>query len=398
MGGTPRQFVTRKRPRLDFESLGLDHPATNVAEVCVFGSGYGESIAVHLGLRRWVIVDSLTWFVVDAHRPVAPAYLRSMGVVIETEVKAVVATHWHDDHIRGLKRTVATCTGAKFCLSAALQCQEALAYLGLPEPLNGIPDGIRELRGIIDDMAADRNEQGKPRRSPEPAIAGRELHGDPQPPMATVYALSPSSAAVHESAKEVGQYIATAYMEHGIIPRPEHNHASVAVHVATGAAVALLGADLEVHYDRRLGWAGAESTIPAVCGPASLIKLPHHGSTTSHAPELTPGRKFLAMNPLAILTPFRNGKVTLPEVNEVARLLTVARRLLNASADPRAHHQETPERTARAEALERAGARAGKTRALGFVRARGPIDDPTAEWTVDLFLAAEECVKSSTNP
>ena len=74
-------------------------PCTDEVELTLLGPGYGESVVVHIGQGRWVIVDSC---ITDAREPQALDYLLSIGVDPAAAVTLIVATHWHDDHIRGM--------------------------------------------------------------------------------------------------------------------------------------------------------------------------------------------------------------------------------------------------------------------------------------------------------
>lgn len=71
-------------------------------EVSLFGPGYGECVVLHLGHGEWVIIDSC--ISAAASDPAPIHYLASIGVDPDLEVGLVVATHWHDDHIRGMER------------------------------------------------------------------------------------------------------------------------------------------------------------------------------------------------------------------------------------------------------------------------------------------------------
>ena len=77
-------------------------PGSHEIEVSVFGPGFGESIVVHLGSGRWMIVDSC--LARSTKEPAALDYLQEIGVDVSANVRFVVSTHWHDDHIRGLAK------------------------------------------------------------------------------------------------------------------------------------------------------------------------------------------------------------------------------------------------------------------------------------------------------
>lgn len=96
-------------------------PESHQFEVSLFGPGVGESVVVHLGSNNWIIVDSCK---TAHHQAAALEYLDGLGVDLSNDVKAVVATHWHNDHVRGLDETFTRCSSAKFICSSALLTDE----------------------------------------------------------------------------------------------------------------------------------------------------------------------------------------------------------------------------------------------------------------------------------
>lgn len=109
-------------------SLKTSPPRNNELELSLFGPGVGESAVIHLGNGRWMIVDSCRSGKEGC--PAALEYLERIGVNIEHDVRLIVATHWHDDHIRGLATLVKRATNAEFICSAALRCEEFLMLVG----------------------------------------------------------------------------------------------------------------------------------------------------------------------------------------------------------------------------------------------------------------------------
>ena len=105
-------------------------PQADEIEMTLFGPGYGECVLIHLGNHKWAIVDSC--FNRD-HRPAVLAYLRNLGLNPSEAVSLIVATHWHDDHIRGMGEVVEVCDKAAFCCASALGAEEFLAALAALE-------------------------------------------------------------------------------------------------------------------------------------------------------------------------------------------------------------------------------------------------------------------------
>ncbi len=118
-------------------------PGPGDFEVTVFGPGYGESIVLHVGNGAWIVIDSC----LDPDgRPHALRYLESIGVDPSTTVRLIVATHWHDDHVRGLAQMVETCREAAFCCAAALCRKEFLSLVQAIQGrhLSSVGSGLRD--------------------------------------------------------------------------------------------------------------------------------------------------------------------------------------------------------------------------------------------------------------
>lgn len=99
------------------------------------------------------------------------------------------------------------------------------------------------------------------------------------------------------------------------------NATSVVLWVELGFENVLLGGDLESRDDPSRGWQEICESRTRPPGLAGLFKVPHHGSITGHhEPNYT---KLLASH-LAVLTPFKRGKVSLPTDNDRARICSYA--------------------------------------------------------------------------
>ena len=97
-------------------------PGYNEFEISLFGPGYGEAIAIHFGNGQWVLVDSC--IDPESGNPANLQYLRDLNFNVVDSVKVVVATHWHDDHIRGISSVFCECHNAKFVISGAFRTDE----------------------------------------------------------------------------------------------------------------------------------------------------------------------------------------------------------------------------------------------------------------------------------
>ena len=96
-------------------------PDAHEVEITVLGKGCGESIVVHAGDGAWVVIDS---FCENPTSDPAPlVYLNRIGVDVARDVTAVVLTHLHADHYRGIAKVVRDCEAAWFYLPGVLPQQ-----------------------------------------------------------------------------------------------------------------------------------------------------------------------------------------------------------------------------------------------------------------------------------
>ena len=118
-------------------------------ELSLFGYGYGESILIHIGDKRWVIIDSCINPLTNRSLPLE--YLENIGVNPRKNVKQIILTHWHDDHCRGISEIVEICEEADFYCSAALQCEEFFNVLSAYSTNKSLEyeNGVREINKVF---------------------------------------------------------------------------------------------------------------------------------------------------------------------------------------------------------------------------------------------------------
>jgi hypothetical protein len=348
-------------------------PSATEAEVSLFGPGRGEAVAVHLGHEQWMLVDSC----LDSdNQPATLAYLDRISVSA-SRVVLVVATHWHDDHIRGLAKVVRACPNADFSYSLAMSTKEFTSLVGAHSQraqMDG-SSGVAEFAEIADFL---REHKG---RSPRPALESRRLWSreDPKPP-AAVDALSPGDAAVAKAQKALAELLPKENSTKRAVIAPKPNHASVVLAVTFGKARLLLGADLEETSDPATGWTAVLDRYNSV-GPSSVFKVPHHGSSNADQPRVW--EEVLSERPWALLAPYGN-----------SRLPTSTDRQRIRSRTDRAYLTAPSERTGRPRSkvvektLEEMNARpVSIDPPMGHVRLRCAAD-AESNWAVDLFESA----------
>jgi glyoxylase-like metal-dependent hydrolase (beta-lactamase superfamily II) len=133
-------------------------PRLDEIEVSVFGPGFGEAIAVHFGGGQWMIVDSCLSRVTK--EPVALDYLEGIGVKLSANVRLVVSTHWHDDHIRGLAKIYEKCESAEFVCAYGLEKDQFATLVSLYSrefPAGG--SGLQEFNDVL--LTLKKRKQGQ---------------------------------------------------------------------------------------------------------------------------------------------------------------------------------------------------------------------------------------------
>lgn len=297
---------------------GHSPPLYDELEVSLFGPGIGECVLVHLGAGEWMIVDSCLDR--ETRRPVALTYLEELGVDT-AEVKLIVASHWHDDHCQGIADTLRAAQRAEFVCSAALTNQEFLNMVAGSRTAMMISSGVSEIRDILE-ILEERQQEPARAGSVSPMFAKSGFRAfwrsDGETGGAEVHALSPSDGALRLSWREIAQSIPELGQtkRRAIALRP--NQIAVALSVRVGRAAALLGADLEESSSSTLGWRAVISSSVRPRDPASVFKVPHHGSRNAYSADVW--SNMLTANPCAIVTPFVTGGTFLPTDADLRRL------------------------------------------------------------------------------
>ena len=279
-----------------------DPPSADQLEITVFGRGLGESIAVHVGDQRWVVVDS---FRDSKKRPVAQTYLENLDG--DHIVVAVVLTHWDDDHTKGAADLIARYKPAEVWMPAVLDNDEAFEFAFahvMAEASRTIPSGLREFVSVTDGLPPGVTRYGLPGR---PVATGTE---------AAVRVLSPHDEVVRQGFAALGIAQRPGF---GEVSSPEPNDTSIALWVEMGEGTALLGADLE---DSDWGWTAIVEAHAPGGVKADVLKVPHHGSPDAHCDAVY--ERLCSENLLMAVTRYTPGVTPRPSPDDIARLRTLA--------------------------------------------------------------------------
>ncbi len=280
-------------------------PGKGEFEFTLLGPGYGESILLHVGEGVWILVDSC---VGKDGTPRALQYLESIGVDPAEAVGLIVATHWHDDHIRGIANMVEVCSRAAFCCASVLCNEEFLAVADALERRGPFftSSGLREIHNVISRLMQTRS-------SPKLALADRRLFVKGK---CEVWSLSPSDQSFQGFLRSIsGLVIGRRGRGEMRLPDLSPNEVAVALWVRVDDVTVLLGSDLE-----KRGWIEILQSQERPAAKASVFKIPHHGSESSYAPEVW--EHMLDSDPTAVLTPWRRGGRAVPNQREVGLILS----------------------------------------------------------------------------
>ena len=298
----------------DLQGPLITLPAADEIEVSLFGPGTGESCVIHLGLGQWLIVDSCRARN-DRRQPAALSYLRSLGVSIRDSVVALVATHWHDDHISGMAETFQEAASAEFYFSSAVRIDELEAFVKDRTTASRFKSGANELAAVKSISRRDGME-----RVLHPVAVNTRIWSSPRHPITEVWALSPSSTDQLLAWEHIGGELARRNNSptYGQLADLDPNDASVVLLLKSIYGPILLGADLEHQKNiRTRGWHAVRDSVD---GPiqARIFKVPHHGSSNADCPEVWEHE--IAQDAICLVAPFGKGTSPPPQPDDVARI------------------------------------------------------------------------------
>lgn len=345
-------------------------PAANEIEVTLFGPGYGEAIAVHLGDGTWLLVDSC--IDPNSNEPASKTYLEQFNVATD-QVCTIVASHWHDDHVRGISHLAATYPDADFVFSSAFNNEHASAFLAAYSGTSslGLARGAKELYAATQAREVIYPVHHKSIVT-ETILNGRQV---------LVTALSPVPAVYSQFIAHLAQYLPGNDQAINHAPEFSPNFESVVLHIDVGEDAILLGADLEDHHT--FGWtAVVNDSWSSNRKTASVFKVAHHGSYTGDCPDVWD--KLLKGQPVACLTPFIKGRHRLPTEDDKQRIRGKASEIYISSGASRRPDMDSRQ-------LKRLGDICKKLALVdtgfGAVRLRKKINDQS--WNVELFGGAQ---------
>jgi beta-lactamase superfamily II metal-dependent hydrolase len=248
-----------------------EKPKSSEIEVTVFGNGDGESQLIHTGNNSWIIIDSC--YVPRTKRNSALEYLSDIGVDYSTAVKAIVLTHWHLDHSRGMLDLVTSCREATFCMTICMHKKEFFQALQIGGDSVLGKGAAVELKKVMEILSAENRQTILLKMG---ASVYRHLSG-----LCLVDALSPSDKEVQLTLSNIGVKITA----NRTIVLSKANIGSSAMRFKFGKFTAVFGADLECSSDEDRGWNAVHKNSLLENNSVDFLKVPHHGSRNAFSKE-----------------------------------------------------------------------------------------------------------------
>ncbi|WP_158743644.1 MBL fold metallo-hydrolase [Acidisphaera sp. L21] len=314
--------MLEKKPLITPNSLNGSNqdspPHPDQIEVTLIGPGYGECVCIHIGAGEWIVVDSCINS--GSTEPASVTYLNSIGVDPGQAVKLLVATHWHDDHCRGLSKSLEAFGSAQFVMASVLSRDEFSTFAsGYDErPTAKVGSKVTEINQVFTALTQGPTPRRKVRRASQGRVLLSTITGSTTSRVqCCVTALSPSDLAESDFLARLAEEMPSIRRTKKAAPDISPNDASVALWVEVGDRAILLGADLEESGHPERGWSAILDANNLPVGKADLFKVSHHGSSNGHHPELW--KKKLKPGSLAALTPWSRNK-GLPTSADIRRL------------------------------------------------------------------------------
>jgi hypothetical protein len=351
-------------------------PNQDEIEISLFGPGYGECIIIHLGIDCWVVIDSC--INPKTKKPIAVEYLNNLNVDLKN-VKLIVATHWHDDHVRGISDVVLNCPEAEFVISEAIVQDEFIKFLSVyfQSTMISSCSGTNELKNVISYLS----ESG---RIPKRAISDRKIWVHPsgnEEIRCEIFSLSPSDEAILLSNIQIASLIPFLKEEKRRVPEIRPNYTSVVLWVNINGKKLLLGSDLENSSSKDIGWEAIVNSKYKPNGKAIVYKVAHHGSENGHNDLLW--ESMIEDATYAILTPFKNGNVRLPRFKDIKKLIKQCRNSYITST----LKDKKPKTDPFIDKIMNASVKNRKlvNNEFGQIRLRSKINSVPENWRLDLF-------------
>lgn len=273
----------------------------DICEVHLAGQdgGYGECILAHIGDNDWIIVDSC----IDPKSKI-PITLKLLSdyQVDPQNVKLILCTHWHQDHINGLSKVLEKCPNAFFSFARTMDRKKFLRFIEFDyqHKVGFGNSASKEFRECLEVLNKSNNKKRIIRSTADQTLYSNTYKNQ----NIRISSLSPSRKADTDFEVELTKIFEEKSHSNIEIPYKSPNDKSVVLLLEMGIYSILLGADLEVKKNDDYGWLNITRHSRLIPGTrkSTLFKIPHHGSENGFHEEIW--EVLLETKPDALITPF----------------------------------------------------------------------------------------------
>ena len=274
--------------------MNIEQPQPDELEITTLGPGpsSGESIVVHLRNDEWIIIDSCK----TGGKVLPLEYLSGIGVNCELQVKMVICTHWHTDHIQGLPEILNECKNAKFLVAPVGDFKGYMNVVLKEAGIDPLGSNIWNTLNQCLEALATYNQ-----REPEPLTLNARFLHDGNKDMLAIGPSREMYKRFHASLLKIDP----KHPQIEDIEDLEGNLCSLALSINFKGQKALIGGDMEVGRNKAnkynykgceagcmenedLGWCNAikEGNVFSDERPYHFVKLPHHSSASAYCPKM----------------------------------------------------------------------------------------------------------------
>lgn len=289
--------------------------------VVLGGSSEGESVVMHIGDDRWMIIDSCK----VGQETLALKYLIDNEISYDN-VDYIVCTHWHADHVYGLGEILSKCNNAQFLVPLVSQSKMMPYYFVkkiAEKDIHDFETVAQEFKYCMD-LAKKRGKLGYLGKDKN-IFKGKKYNHE-----LCIDALSPSDGMLTKYQKLWASRKDAGFDESGVDP----NKSSVAIGVSIDDKLHFMfGADLECNRpdddddfancvnkcQRRkdVGWCNVccESSIYNYHGKYDYVKIIHHSSKTGFCPSMWDNK--VSDSVIGVSTVFSKDSLPTPEMGKL---------------------------------------------------------------------------------
>ena len=269
----------------------LKKPSPDLFQIVLFGKGYGESILIHIGNNKYIVVDSF----IDnmSGNPVTIDYLNEIGEN-PSSIIGIICTHWDDDHVKGISKIIEKIEHKINVYIPMVQSNRDKENFVRYVCMNADSDDINstsEYKKLFDFFRDGKIQINF--TSSCMNICSSEL-SSVNKDWASIYALSPSQANILKFLKNV-------VPPEEKTPRSNlqisNNGVSIVAFISRISDGILLGGDLE---NTQNEWDDVINIFPSK-DKCSVFKIPHHGSKNAYNKNVW-GK--IVEKPISIITRF----------------------------------------------------------------------------------------------